>query len=97
VFNGYNSGGALIGAGIRPFIDGRTDLYGDAFNALAFGAEHGAPGALDRVLRDWRIEWTFLPADSPAAAQLGRTPGWQRIYKDGLIVIDRRRIVAPES
>jgi len=90
VFNGYNSGGALIGAGIRPFIDGRTDLYGDAFNALAFGAEHGSPGALDRVLRDWPIEWTFLPANSPAAAQLDRTPGWQRIYADPLIAIHRR-------
>jgi len=97
VFNGYNSGGALIGAGIRPFIDGRTDLYGDAFNALAFGAEHGAPGALDRVLRDWSIEWTFLPADSPAAAQLDRAPGWKRIYADGLIVIDRRQSSGTES
>ena len=95
VINGYNSGGALIGAGIRPFIDGRTDLYGDEFNALAFGAEHGVPGQLQRVLQEWRIAWTFLPAGSPAVAELDRTAGWRRVYADGLIVMHRREATTP--
>lgn len=90
VLNGYNSGGALIAGGIRPFIDGRTDLYGDAFNALAHGAEHGAPGVLEQVLAQWPIAWTFLPTESRAVAQLDRAPGWQRIYADRLIVMHRR-------
>ena len=90
VFNGYNSGGALIGAGIRPFVDGRTDLYGDAFNALANGAEHGAAGQLEQVLATCPIAWTFLPPDSRAVAAFDRMPGWRRIYADKLIVMHRR-------
>ncbi len=31
MFNGYNFGGPLILAGIKPYIDGRADMYGDAF------------------------------------------------------------------
>jgi len=33
VFNEYSFGGPLILAGIRPYIDGRADMYGDAFVA----------------------------------------------------------------
>ena len=31
--NGYGFGGPLILAGIKPYIDGRSDMYGDAFFA----------------------------------------------------------------
>ncbi len=31
VFNAYDFGGYRIRAGIAPFIDGRADMYGDAF------------------------------------------------------------------
>ena len=31
VLNEYGLGGRLIFAGVRPFIDSRADLYGDAF------------------------------------------------------------------
>src|SRR5262249_25588975 len=33
VFNEYSFGGPLILAGIRPYIDGRSEMYGDAFVA----------------------------------------------------------------
>ena len=44
VLNGYDFGGYLIGSNVRPFIDGRTDMYGDDFmNSLspAHGARSG--------------------------------------------------------
>ena len=31
VFNAYGFGGPLILAGIKPYIDGRADMYGDRF------------------------------------------------------------------
>ena len=31
VLNEYNFGGFLIFNGVRPFIDGRADMYGDKF------------------------------------------------------------------
>src|SRR5439155_6832644 len=30
VLNGYSMGGPLILSGIRPYVDGRGDMYGDA-------------------------------------------------------------------
>ncbi len=90
VLNGYDSGGFLIGQGVRPFIDGRTNLYGDAFFARYDAVVNDRPGALERALGQYDIGWTFLPTGSPAAARLDSLPGWRRHYLDELVTVHIR-------
>ena len=90
VFNEYSFGGPLILAGIKPFIDGRADMYGDRFvldyrEALDGDIEH-----FDRAVQRYQIAWTMLPPDSRLAARLDRTAGWKRAYADKVAVIHLR-------
>ncbi|MFM5907057.1 MAG: hypothetical protein ACKOPO_05660 [Novosphingobium sp.] len=90
VLNGYPSGGFLIGQGVRPFIDGRTDLYGDAFMARYDAIMEGRKGELDKALAEFGIVWTFLPAGSAPALEMDSKPGWRRHHADSHIVIHFR-------
>lgn len=90
VFNDYATGGFLIGQGVKPFVDGRTDLYGDAFFARYDAIMQGRPGALEQALSDHRIEWTFLPTESAPARQLDAMAGWHRLHSDALVTIHVR-------
>ena len=96
VLNGYPSGGFLIGQGVRPFIDGRTDLYGDAFMARYDRIMEGKPGELDKALEEFGIAWTFLPAGSAPAHEMDRKPGWRRHHVDSLIAIHVRDRAEPK-
>jgi hypothetical protein len=89
VFNDYGFGGYLAFVGIPVFIDGRVDMYGDAFVARAVAALQGG-AALPAVLDDYRIAWTLLPPDSPAVALLDQLPGWRRLYADAIAVVHVR-------
>ena len=96
VFNDYDFGGYLIRAGIAPFIDGRTELYGEAFvmrHHRAITLQN-----LDdflRLLDEYRIDATLLYVKSPAVQFLDRLDGWERVHRDGVSVVHRRRAVAP--
>lgn len=83
VLNGYSMGGPLILSGIRPYVDGRGDMYGDE---LVIGYKRiidGDPAALDAAVASWNIRWAILPHRyAKLHALLGRTPGWRRIYTD---------------
>jgi hypothetical protein len=92
VFNGYEFGGYLDFVGVPPFIDGRADLYGEAFlmryhRALAL---EDIPDFL-RLLDDYHIETTLLAPATPAVGLLDRLPDWQRVYADGIAVVHARR------
>jgi hypothetical protein len=91
VLNGYGWGGYLIYSGIRPFIDGRADMYGDAFYKRYIEAvnSHEA-GALEKLLADYRVTWTLLPVGTPAIAVLDHLPGWRRLYADEKTVVHVR-------
>ena len=88
VLNGYSMGGPLILSGIRPYIDGRGDMYGDVLVLDYQRILDGDPSALDQAVRQWNIRWAILPNRSTnLIALLDRTPGWRRIYKDQVGVI----------
>lgn len=94
VFNEYSFGGLLVLEGIRPFIDGRSDMYGDAFTTDYFEMSRGDIARWRRADARWRFAWTILPPDNPLAAQLDKEPGWRRIHADKWAVIhvaDARR------
>ena len=83
VLNGYSMGGPLILSGIRPYIDGRGDMYGDDL-VLGFARiAHGDANAFAGAVRRWDIRWAIVPNGSkPLIAMLNRTPGWRRIGGD---------------
>jgi hypothetical protein len=96
VLNAYEWGGYLIYTGSSPFIDGRSDLYRDAFIKDYLSALELQPsGAFERLLERHKVGWTLLPHSQPAVAMLDRLPGWRRVYADELAVIHARTPAAP--
>lgn len=95
VFNAYHFGGALIFAGVRPYIDGRQDMYGDDF-VKDFWRLHQTGSsrqmaAFRAELARRDIRWTILARDAPVAAWLDREPGWRRLYADRWAVVHVRQ------
>lgn len=87
VFNDYNFGGYLIFTHIRPFIDGRADMYGDAFMRQYLSATLPEKVALETAFRDYGIRWTILAQGSPAIGLLDAMPHWCRLYADDVAVV----------
>lgn len=89
VLNEYSFGGYLIFSGIHPFIDGRTDMYGDRFLKRYIAALNGGPD-LASLLNEYHVTWTLLTADSPAVTFMSQLPGWHRLYGDKTAVVYTR-------
>jgi hypothetical protein len=92
VFNDYDFGGYLIASGVAPFIDGRTELYGEKF-VVDHNAAAGlmGPDNLFRLLEEYRIEGTLLRTQSAAAKLLDHVDGWQKVYADDVATIHLRK------
>ncbi|MGB8400947.1 hypothetical protein [Bradyrhizobium sp.] len=92
VFNDYDFGGYLIANGVAPFIDGRTELYGEQF-FVDHNAASGlmAPENLFRLLDQYRIEATLMRTQSAAAKLLDHIDGWQKIFSDDIATIHLRK------
>jgi hypothetical protein len=87
VLNDYGTGGALIFNGVRPFIDGRADLYGDAFIARYVAITAPNHAALTRTIAEYGIAWTIFPATAPIVQLLDLEPGWHRLAEaDGFVI-----------
>ncbi|HET7708010.1 MAG TPA: hypothetical protein VFK50_00585 [Sphingomicrobium sp.] len=89
VLNEYSYGGPLILSGIRPFIDGRADMYGDAFTTDYFAIAKGDEARFAKAVKQYGIVWTLFPPQSTLVKRLDRTPGWRRVYADPTGVIHR--------
>ena len=90
VLNEYGLGAGLIWHGVRPFIDSRADLYGDAFLTRYRLATWPDRAALDALLADFRIAWTIFPSGHPILSTLDSEPGWRRAIDAGGFVIHTR-------
>jgi hypothetical protein len=91
VLNTYEWGGWLAYRGIAPFIDGRTDMYGDAFlKQYREALELHAPGDFEALVDRYHVTWTLLAPGTPAAVLLDRLPGWRRVYADDTAVVHMR-------
>ena len=90
VLNGYGLGGYLIYTGVKPFIDGRADMYGDAFSVAYFKAVEPEPVALRKLLADYHVAWTIFTPDDPVVALLDKDPAWRRIHADPYAVVHQR-------
>ena len=93
VLNDYSFGGYLIGQHIAPFIDGRADMYGDAFLKAYARLLRPDKVALARVLEVRHVGWTLLVPGTPIAHAMDEMPGWRRLRTDRWSVIHVRTSV----
>ena len=98
ILNSYNFGGYLIASGLAPFIDGRTELYGEKF----FMRHDRAVSLRDvdgflRLLHDDHIDVTLLTPQTPANGLLDRLKGWTRVYADDIAVVHVRTGPPPKD
>jgi len=87
VLNSYNFGGYLIFSGIKPFIDGRADMYGDRFIFDYVSLMMPSRAGLDHAIEKYGIQWMILKADSPVLDMLDTFPSWHRLYADDIAVV----------
>jgi len=60
VLNSYSFGGPLILYGIRPYIDGRTDLYGTPFVLDYQAMLEGNARKYAEALQRWNFRWALI-------------------------------------
>ena len=70
VLNDYAFGGYLIFEHVRPFIDGRAELYGDAMMSLYGRLQAGDEADVESALKRYGIAWTIFAPDSRMVAIL---------------------------
>ena len=92
VFNDYDFGGYLIASGVAPFIDGRTELYGEKF----FVDHNAASGLMEpenlfRLLEEYKIDATLMRRQSAASKLLDHIDGWQKVYTDDIATVHVRK------
>jgi hypothetical protein len=91
ILNSYDFGGYLIASGFKPFIDGRTEVYGEAFTVAHTRALMLSDvGGFLQLLHKYDIDVTLLAVGTPAAGLLDRLEGWKRIYADDIAVVHVR-------
>jgi hypothetical protein len=89
VLNSEAFGGYLVFHAVPDFIDGRIEMYGNAFLADDLAAERGDQQALRRIVARYRIAWALLQRHSAEAAAMAAVPGWRRVYADNDAVVYR--------
>lgn len=82
VFNDYTFGGPLILAGIKPYIDGRAEIYGDQFVMKYTDITDGDTGAFDSTVQRYGIRWVILQRNEKLLEALEASGKWHRIYAD---------------
>lgn len=90
-FNRYGFGGALILNGFQPFIDGRADLYGDAFMRRYERIAAGDKRRWEEAVARWSIKWAILSPRDGLTPVLAREKQWRRIYADKWAVVFVKR------
>jgi hypothetical protein len=86
VFNEQNFGGYLIFRGVTPFVDGRVDMYGDAFMLRYLAVDQ-----LTGLLTQYHIVWTIFYPNDPRTIIMDNLPGWSRLYSDEMTVVHVRQ------
>lgn len=82
VYNEYSQGGPLVMLGIRPYIDGRADMYGDAFTFRARDITRGDIAKFREDAARYGIRWVVLEYDDGLLPKLKREPGWRVFAED---------------
>jgi hypothetical protein len=91
VLNDLPFGGYLIWRQLPVFIDGRAELYGEAFDIAYYRAMQlkDVNQFLD-ILKRWDIDAVLLTPHTPAVGLLDHLGGWRRVYADDNAVLHVR-------
>jgi len=87
VLNSYGLGGYLIFKDVKVFMDGRADMYGDAYTSNYMKIERGNQALLDKAIKQYGIEWMFLSPNGALTRNMATKPGWKKIYGDSQAVV----------
>lgn len=88
VFNSYEFGGYLIYRHVRPFVDGRADMYGSAFMQSYLAPFQPDRPAFEHAVQRYGVRWALIATESkPMLYLLDTLPGWRRLYGDGVAVV----------
>jgi hypothetical protein len=90
VLNGYAFGGYLAFSGVKPYVDGRADLFGDDFLNDYTRIARGERDPLTATLAGEHIGWTMFAPTQGAVATMDALPGWRRVYADQKMVVHAR-------
>lgn len=82
VFNDANFGDYLIFLGVAPFVDGRADLYGDAFLR-----RYAAVGEFPALAREYKFAWAILAPRNAHVALIEALTDWRRVYADAEAIV----------
>ena len=83
VYNAYAFGGFLIFNGIKPFFDGRTELYFKGLLSKEKKAEEDKNDtAFLSLLNEYHVAWALLVPGTKAAEKLRRSTHWKEIFHD---------------
>jgi hypothetical protein len=97
-FDSYVWGGYLIWHWYPDrlvFVDGRPDMYGDAFMDQFVHAYDGEPSWRSLFARN-DLCYALVEPTSGIAAVLRQAPGWTLRYHDAVAVIYERTVIGPE-
>jgi hypothetical protein len=91
ILNDLPFAGYLISKGIPVFVDGRAELYGEAFVMAYYRAmQLKDVNVLLDLLKRYDIDATVLMPRTPAVTFLDHAEGWQRVYADSHAVVHMR-------
>nr|WP_314443082.1 hypothetical protein [uncultured Sphingomonas sp.] len=82
VYNEYSQGGPLVMLGIRPYIDGRADMYGDDFTFRSRAINRGDMVKFREDVERYGIRWAVVEFDDGIKPKLEREPGWRKFAED---------------
>jgi hypothetical protein len=93
IYNKYGWGGYLIYRlypEYRVYIDGRADVYGDAFFTETMNAYDGLSNWQESL--DGRgVRTVLISPDVPMASLLAKDPDWVKVYEDKQAVIFQKK------
>jgi hypothetical protein len=90
IFNSYDWGGYLIWRlypRARVFIDGRADVYGDAFIEQVYLPAYRGEANWQSTLERYNVGTILIAPTAPLAAQVARDPTWKRVYADAQALV----------
>ena len=90
LLNSYGFGGYLIYKGVKPFIDGRSDMYGDDHFKRHLRIMAADQASLDQALAQYHADWTLFMPGEPVVRLMDARPGWRRLYSDRYAIVHVR-------
>jgi len=72
---------------VKVFIDGRADMYGDAFVNRFVKIAHGDEEQLDKAIQEFGVEWVFIDTNAKLVAVMEKKDGWRRFHRDEVATV----------